>query len=416
VALSRPRRPARGVRRPAFALLLALAMGMASVVAFVIGTLAPFLIDDLGLSRASLGLLSTGMIAVAAVLSPGAGWLVDRLGGRPMLLLIFAVTAAGLTGMALAPTFAWLLAGAAVAGIAAAIGNPATNQLVSLHVPRGVQGTVIGVKQSGVQAATLLSGLLLPSLATALGWRPAMALAALPSALGLAATFLLVPAEPVTPGVPEPVAPIPAAGAADRPAAGAAPGVARLTVYGALMGFAVSAVGAYAVLYAVERLGLSAAAGGLAVALLGLAGIASRIAWAHRIDQGTPASGALVAMAVGGAAAVGLIWLAEPVGAWLLPAGAVAFGATATAWNAVGNLVLVRELPGSVAGRMAGIPQSGFYVGFAAGPACFGALVDATASYGAGWSLVMVALAMAGGLLTVWRPATAAQRPTGRPA
>jgi predicted MFS family arabinose efflux permease len=394
--------------RPAFALLLALAMGTGSVVAFIIGTLAPFLIRDLGLSRVSLGLLATGMIAVAAVLSPLAGHVVDRLGGRPMLLLIFGVTAAGLIGMALGGTYRWLLAGAAVAGIASALANPATNQLISQHVPPGRQGTVVGVKQSGVQLATFVAGLALPSLATAVGWRLAVALSALPAAVGLAATVAVVP------GGRAPVGPAPPGRASGR-----APGVASLTVYGALMGFGVSAVGAYTVLYAVERLGLASSVGGLAVALLGLAGVASRIAWARQIERGTSAVTALVAMGLGGAASVALIWLAGRAGAWLLLTGALSFGATATAWNAVGNLILVRDLPASEAGRMAGILQGGFYAGFAAGPVCFGALVDATNSYDTGWLLVVVALAAAGGLLTVWRPAPAhrsPREPTRRPA
>jgi predicted MFS family arabinose efflux permease len=392
VALTAPGRP---VRRPAFAMLLALAMGVATVAAFVIGTLAPFLTEDLGLSRASLGLLATGTIGVAAVLSPLAGYLVDRLGGRPMLVLIFAVTAAGLTGMALAGSYGWLLGAAAVAGIATALSNPATNQLISQHIPRGVQATVLGIKQSGVQAAAFAAGLLVPTLATALGWRRALAVSALPAVLGLAATFLIVPG----------TGRVPAAAPSPAPATrgGDPPRMARLTLYGALMGVGVSSVGAYTVLYGVEELGMSAAAAGVAVALLGLAGIASRIAWARRIERGTPARAALMAMALTGAAAVGLIWVARQVGPWLLLAGALAFGATATAWNAVGNLVLIRELPASVAGRMAGVLQAGFYGGFAAGPAGFGALVDLTGSYATGWSAVMAALVLAGGLLGLSR-------------
>ncbi len=390
MALSVPRRP---VRRPAFTMLLALAMGAASVAAFIIGTLAPFLIQDLGMSRASLGLLAAGTIAVAAVLSPLAGYLVDRLGGRPMLVLIFAVTTAGLTGMALAGTFGWLLGAAALAGVATALGNPATNQLISEHIPRGVQGTVLGIKQSGVQAAAFFTGLLLPALATALGWRRALVVSALPSVLGLVATFLIIPG--TGRAAAPPPAPVPAG------TGGGAPGVAGLTLYGALMGFGVSSVGAYTVLYGVEELGMSAAEGGLALALLGLAGIVSRIAWARRIERGTSAWAALVAMALGGSASVALIWVARQVGPWLLLTGALAFGATATAWNAVGNLILIRELPASVAGRMAGVLQGGFYAGFATGPACFGVLVDLTRTYAAGWSMVMAALALAAGLLGV---------------
>jgi predicted MFS family arabinose efflux permease len=400
VALSRPARP---VSRPALTLLLAFAMGVASVVTFIIGALAPFMVAELGLSRTSLGLLATGMIGVAAVLSPLAGYLVDRLGGRPMLLLIFAATAAGLLGMAAAGSYGWLIAGAAVAGIGSAMGNPATNQLISRYVPRGSQGSVIGVKQSGVQGATFLAGLLLPSTGAALGWRRAMAVSALPVLLGLGGTLLIVPAAP----------PVPGAERRER-GAGHTALVARLTVYGCLMGIGVSALGSYAVLYGVEVLGLSASAGGLAIALLGLAGVVSRIVWARRIERGAPASVSLVLMAAGGAVSVALIWLAQDAGSWLLWAGALGFGATATAWNAVGNLVLVRALPAAVAGRMAGILQGGFYAGFAAGPAGFGLLVDATGSYGAGWSMVIVALVTAGGLLAAW--AGAERRGTRRSA
>jgi predicted MFS family arabinose efflux permease len=400
VALSRPARP---VSRPALTLLLAFAMGVASVVTFIIGALAPFMVDELGLSRTSLGLLATGMIGVAAVLSPLAGYLVDRLGGRPMLLLIFAATAAGLLGMAAAGSYGWLIAGAAVAGIGSAMGNPATNQLISRYVPRGSQGSVIGVKQSGVQGATFLAGLLLPSIGAALGWRRAMAVSALPVLVGLAGTFLIVPAAP----------PVPRAQAREREAGHTAL-VARLSVYGCLMGIGVSALGSYAVLYGVEVLGLSASASGLAIALLGLAGVVSRIVWARRIEQGASASVSLVLMAAGGAVSVALIWLAQDAGSWLLWVGALGFGATATAWNAVGNLVLVRVLPAAVAGRMAGILQGGFYAGFAAGPAGFGLLVDATGSYGAGWSMVLVALVAAGGLLAAW--AGAERRGTRRQA
>jgi predicted MFS family arabinose efflux permease len=384
-------------------MLLAFAMGVATVVTFIVGALAPFLVEDLGLSRTSLGLLTTVMIAVAAVLSPLAGQLVDRLGGRLVLVVIFAVTGAGMLGMALAGSYGWLLIGAALAGIATAMGNPATNQLISLHIPRGVQGTVTGIKQSGVQAATMVAGLVVPSLGAALGWRRAMAVSALPSVLGLAATFLIVPGSGWRDGVPPVYA----------RAGGVPPAVVRLTGYGALMGIGVSAVAAYTLLYSTEGLGVSATLGGLALALLGLAGIVSRITWARRIERGTPASAALVAMALGGSVSVALIWLADLAGAWLLLAGAFAFGATATAWNAVGNLVLIRELPASVAGRMAGVLQAGFYGGFAAGPACFGALVDWTRSYGVGWSMVIMAQALAAGLLAV-SGRTQARRASGR--
>jgi MFS family permease len=168
------------------------------------------------------------------------------------------------------------------------------------------------------------------------------------------------------------------------------------------------------VLYGVEVLGMTAAASGLAIALLGLAGIVSRIVWARRSERMGSASALLVAMALCGSVAVALIWAAQQAGPWLLWVGTLGFGSSAVAWNAVGNLVLVRGLPASVAGRMAGILQGGFLAGLAAGPAVFGWLVDTTGSYGAGWSMVIVALVLAGGLPVLWKVAEQRQQPTVR--
>jgi MFS family permease len=378
-------------RRPRLAVLLALAMAVASAGPFLIGVLAPFIVDDLHLSRASLGLLATGMLVVAAVVSPVAGSLVDRFGGRPMLLCIFAVTAVGVACMAVAGSYRWLLLAAAVAGIAAALANPVTNQLVSEHIPRGAQGSVIGVKQSGVQAGTFLAGLLLPGAAVAAGWRQALALSAVPAVLGLLATVWIVP--------------VARAARAAEPAGGRPVGwpvVARLAVYGALMGVGTSTIGAYLVLYAVESLGVSESAAGLAVAALGLAGIASRILWARRSERHGSTSPMLAVMSLGGAGSVALVWSAQHVGPWLLWVGALGFGATGVAWNAVANLVLVRELPAGMVGRGAGMLQLGFYGGFAAGPPGFGRLVDATGSYGAGWLMVIVTLVAAAVVIMAW--------------
>jgi MFS family permease len=395
----------RAVRKPALAGLLALAMAMAMAGPFLIGVLAPFIVEDLHLSRASLGLLATGVVAVAALLSPPAGSLADRLGGRPTLLATFAVTAAGAVGMAIAGSYSGLLLGAGVVGVAAALANPVTNQLVSEHIPRGAQGSVIGLKQSGVQAGTFLIGLVLPSAAAAMGWRRALALTILPAALGLLATVLVIP-------------PVGRVARAARPPKGSPwrwPVVAKLTVYGSLMGLGTSAIGAYLVLYAVEALGLSESASGLAVAVLGLAGITSRIVWARRSERGGSISLVLIMMSLCGAGSVGLIWSAQLGWSWLLWVGALGFGATGVAWNAVGNLLLVRELPAGVAGRAAGVLQFGFFGGMAVGPPSFGWLVDATGSYGAGWLMVIVALAIAAGVILAWDTARRGGPPT-RPA
>ena len=60
---------------------------------------------------------------------------------------------------------------ALVGGVGQAIANPATNKLISMHVPPGKRGIITGIKQSGVQAGTFLGGLLLPVITLSFGWR-----------------------------------------------------------------------------------------------------------------------------------------------------------------------------------------------------------------------------------------------------
>jgi MFS family permease len=185
--------------------------------------------------------------------------------------------------------------------------------------------------------------------------------------------------------------------------------VVRLTAYAFLMGFGSAAVTTYLVLFGVESVGLTEAAAGLATASLGLAGIVSRVAWARRVERMSSAAAPLALMALAGLVCVGLILLAQTAGAWLLWVGAVGFGATASAWNAVGNLVLVRELPLAVAGRASGVMQVGFYGGFIACPVVFGFLADTTRSYGPSWTSAMLTLAIAG--LIAWRGQEGARHP-----
>jgi predicted MFS family arabinose efflux permease len=388
-------------------------MAFGSCSGFAIGALAPFIVRDLGLSRSGLGLLTTVVFVVSAAASPVAGRAVDVLGGRRLLMGVFGIAGAALLAMAATPSYAWLLAAAALSGVATAIMNPATNQLISTHIPRGSQGTILGVKQSGVQFALFAVGLFLPSVALHIGWRGALAVAALPAAAGLAAVAFVVPRAGVAPrpapgaraSVSEPVG-------GDRGARASVARdrmVVRLTAYAFLMGFGSAAVTTYLVLFGVESVGLTEAAAGLATASLGLAGIVSRVAWARRVERMSSAAAPLALMALAGLVCVGLILLAQTAGAWLLWVGAVGFGATASAWNAVGNLVLVRELPLAVAGRASGVMQVGFYGGFIACPVVFGFLADTTRSYGPSWTSAMLTLAIAG--LIAWRGQEGARHP-----
>lgn len=378
--------------RGLFAATLLLAMAAGTLTQFALGVLAPFLRADVGLSRAQLGSLTTVFFLVGALLSPFAGRLVDRVGGRGTLLGMFALSAAGLAGMAAAAGYATLAVAVAVAGIGTALVNPVTNQLIAVHVPRGRQGVITGVKQSGVQAGGFVAGAALPPLALLLGWRGAVLIAAGLALTGVAATRLVVP-RPADGGVQ-------VADADRRPPPGRF--VRWLAAYAFLMGAGVSAVGAFLVLYGVEALGLGEARAGLVVAVVGGVGVVARVVWGRAAERMATSTAPLLVLAATSVAAQALIWAAVAAGTWLLWVGAVAFGLTAASWNAVGMLAIVREVDADATGRASGIVQSAFYLGFVVCPVLFGASVDATGGYDVGWAGVTGAFTAATALAALW--------------
>lgn len=375
-------------------------MAAGTLAQFVLGALAPFLRADLTLSRAALGSLSTVFFVVGAVGSPFAGRLVDRLGGRTTLLATFGLAGAGLAGMAASPGYAALVTAMVVGGLATALVNPVTNQVVAAHLPRGAQGVITGVKQSGVQVGAFVAGAGLPALAVVAGWRSATLATALVAVGGIVATVLVVPAQHRR-----------QAGRGNRPprtrTGGAPPGfVGWLSAYALLMGAGVAAVGAFLVLYGVEALGLSETVAGFAAACVGGVGIVARVLWgraAERMRTATVPLGVLAVVSIVGQVA---IWAAPTVGVWLLWPGVVVFGLSAAAWNAVGMLAIVRAAHPTATGQVSGVVQAAFYVGMLICPPLFGAAVDATGSYDLGWAGVTVAFAGAAGVALAWHRAS----------
>lgn len=397
-----------------FVVTLSLGMAVSTFLPYALGALGPFITDDLGITRTALGTLTTVTYLVGGALSPVAGPLVDRFGGRRSLTATFAGgTLAMVVVAAFGHHYAGLVAGSAVFGIAVAFGNPATNQLAAGAVEAGRHGIVTGIKQSGVQVGAFLAGFVLPRIAESGGWRPAVGGCAVLGVAGLALTRWYVPRR--TPG--EAATSSSAAsssspssgsgtGTADRRSGAGSPRLGRsvdhLMVYALLMGYGVASVGAYLPLYAVEELGFSRGTAGLTAALMGLVGIVARISWGRRQDlTDQPVMRSLCAIAVGSVLASAAMAAAASAGAFFLWAGAALFGATAVAWNALGMLSIVRDVEVSLAGRASGRVLLGFYIGFLVGPVSFGWAADHV-GWATGWTAVIALFVVASVLSWRW--------------
>ncbi len=370
--------------------LLLIAMGVATYPAAVLGVLATFLIDDFDISRAEVGLIVTANIAVSASLSPLTGRITDRVGGKRALVFIFVAGATGFLALALSPVYLVLLLAAIPAGFGQAAGNPATNKLIALHLPPGRQGVMMGVKQSGVQAAIFLGGVLVPVGAESIGWRATLIILAALTTAVVPVVLRVVPVDR------------PAAGTvAERARGKLSPAIREMAIYGFLLGFGGS-VTFLLPLFVEEALGGTPTLGGLAIGLVGLAAFFGRIGWARHAEQAGRFSGSLGAIALGGVAATLTFLLAQVVGLWAVWIAAVLFGFSVSSWNSVGMLGVITVAGPGRAGRASGIVLLGFLAGLAVGPPLYGWTVDTTGVYTWMWWIAIAAFVLAVLPLRAW--------------
>lgn len=379
------------IHRTIFSSFLFIAMGAATFTAASIGILATFIIDDLSISRGALGVV-LGIVNVAsAVLSPIAGRVTDRIGGKKALVGLFATAGVTFLILGAASAYVMLLVGALAGAFAQAAANPATNKLIAESVPLGERGMITGVKQSGVQAGLFLGGLTLPTLAVTLGWRSAyLVVASVPLAFAVV-TAWRVPAAPRASGEhrTERHNTLPSA-------------IWWLTGFGFLLGFS-GAVTFLLPLFAEETLGLSPVAGGIAVAVIAFVAVPGRILWSGFAERTGAFRGSLGAMAVLSIAAAGLFYASGAVAPWLLWPAAILIAAGSSSWNSVGMLAVMVEAGAALTGRASGIVLFGFLTGLGIAPPIFGAIVDHTGSYDLMWLLSALTATAAAVLIAAWR-------------
>jgi MFS family permease len=342
--------------------------------------MATFIIDDFGITRAQFGVLVTSLTAGGAIASPFAGRIVDRVGGRTAMLAVFVGAAGAVTVYALAPAFAVMFLGSAIA-LAVAGANPGTNKLIASYAPAGKRGLVVGIKQTGPQVGSLLAGLLAPLGAAALGWRPTIALLAVLSLLAIPVVLAVVPTdERVSRREVREQGPLPG-------------GIRWLAVLALLLGMGNSSL-LFLPLFVEEQLGQTNHVAGLAVALRAGVAIFGRIAWARAAERSesrwTPTA------IIGGLSVVsaGAMLLAVAGGMGWVWVGVVIAGLASGSWTAVGVITIISLVGAQAAGRATGFVWLGFLGGLAIGPPLYGWTVDLTDSYVTMWWLVAAAFSL----------------------
>lgn len=361
--------------------------------AFLLGSQAVQIGDDLGLDDAAIGtIVACAWIGAAAFSSPLGRVAEAHGGGRTLRLAAFA-SAAVMLGIAVLGGSPVALAGlVAAGGVVNAATQPSANLLITRTVPPSRHGTAFAVKQSAIPVATLLGGLAVPALALTLGWRWSYAAGALLAVVAAAA----VPvgqddAEPPTDDPetePEPGAVPPTRATGD-------PGLFPLVVLGCGVGFGAAAAGALTTFLtsAATDAGIAEGTAGLLLTAGSAVGIAARLAMGARADRvGGGQLGTVAGML--GLGALAYAGFALDTGWVYLVLTPLAFGA-GWAWPGLFNLSVVRAYPSRPAAAT-GTTQTGTYLGAGAGPLAIGWISD-----GHPWSVAWLATSVLAGAAAV---------------
>ena len=343
---------------------------------FLLGTLSVEIRTELGYGETVAGVVLATFFAASAIVSSRLGRWVDRRGPRVGLVLALSVTTIVQLALAAAPPWPVALAlFAAIGGVANATSQLSANVYIARYLPLHRQGIGFAVKQSAMPGASLVAGLLLPSVALTLGWRWVFVVGAGLSAVAmLAVRIRLAPA----------ATPVPDRAHHDAGTAPPQPSLAlvALAVAAALATGAAISLGGFYVESALDA-GVDVTAAGLAFAAGSVVSIIVRLAVGTFADrrQGTLLGLVAAMLALGATSALLFSWRSPIVQLIGVP---IAFGA-GWAWPGLFNLSVVRAHPGAP-GRATGITQTGTYVGAAVGPVVFGAVAE-SAGYRTGWLL-----------------------------
>jgi MFS family permease len=375
---------------------------------FVLPMLFPFLKQQLGVGFIELGFALTVFAVVSGLTQAPIGFLVDRVGARKILIMGLALGGGALMMLGLHVSYPWLIACAALLGLANSVYHPADYAILSAHMDEARMGRAFSIHTF----AGFLGGAVAPPIMVALvavtGGHGALIVA---GAIGPLVALLLL------------VIGIPDAGAADLGADGTlAPRIAIMTpvivvlaVFFMLLNLSNAGIGNFGVValmsgygssFSAANLALTAFLGASAVGVLAGGTLADRT---HRHGQVAAACFALNA-------AIVLVIATMTLPPMLLTMAMAMAGFLGGVIAPSRDMLVRNAAPPGAAGRAFGIVSTGFNVGGIISPLLFGWIMDQNSPrWVFGASVVFMALTVLLALVTERNPQTTTEMPDARP-
>lgn len=380
--------------------LVAIAHGVSHFFHLILAPLFPWLKQDFNVSYAQLGLLMTAFFVVSGIGQALAGFVVDRVGARPVLFFGLACLGGSALLLGIAPNYAVLVAGSMLAGLGNSVFHPSDFTLLNRLVSPARLGHAFSVHGISGSLGWAAAPVFLTVIAGLSDWRTALFSAALLPFGVLALLFLFrdrlqldeVPMAPTDraessalkrgQGVVAAVEPGSAAGTATSAAVPhlldfmRVPAVWMCFAFFIITAFALGGVQSFASSSLRNLYGMSlvAATGAYTAYMLCSAGgtlVGGFLASCTSRHDRT------IAIAFTMAGAMSLLIAMAVVPPWMAVAlmGAIGFGAGIAAPSR--DLLIRAAAPKNATGRVYGVVYSGFDIGLSCAPLFFGALMDA---------------------------------------
>lgn len=364
-----------------------------------LAAVAPTIAQDFGVPAVLIGYQITIVYLAAMVTSLFASAMVARWGGCRASQLCLLACALGCITAALPHLLAIALA-SVVIGWAYGLTNPSSAHLLASRTQAGNRSFVFSVKQTGVPIGGIIAGLVMPSLATRVGWQTAVALTAVPALL---VAWSMQPARRRWDADCDAAPPM-VGGALQRARnVLARPDLARLSFCGFCFGAIQLCIMTFVVSLAVIDLAFDPLLAGALLAAVQCGGIAGRLGWGYVADKFQRND--LVLILIGLITVVCCLLvsvLSGDVTRWLIFVLMIVLGASAIGWNGVFVSEAVRLSPPAMAGSVVGVTTFCTFAGVLAGPTLFVHLYGALESYVAVFGALSV-LALIGVLAILTR-------------
>ena len=169
--------------------LVGLAHGTSHFFHLMLPPLFPWLMKDFSLSYTEAGLLMTMFFVISGIGQALAGFIVDRVGSRPVLFFGIGLLAFSGVILGLSNSYAMLMLTAAVAGLGNSIFHPADFTLLNRRVAQPRLGHAFSVHGLSGNLGWAVAPVFMAGIATVAGWQAAGFAAAAVGAVVLALLF-----------------------------------------------------------------------------------------------------------------------------------------------------------------------------------------------------------------------------------